>query len=1733
MRQAIVQTFDAKDHAISDFNVLGFGAMTREMAADAGITDFCNREAFQAAIDAAFHNGGGVVYAPAGIYDFRTSVTGSRTERGVTHEFERVLSLHRSVQLRGEWDNRINDPSWQGTAADPLGGTILAVFAGAGTDNFQTYVDSDQVETQTGQPMAANVSDRFICMEEGTGVTNLSVWYPEQDLSASTTVTVRDAHGRKTGVQEAVQGITFPWTFVQRTGNSATIDNVTLVNAWNGFIAFPAELHYVVNTNMTALSHGIVVHTCTDIGRIENVNINPGFWARSGLPGAPSYGEIRDFTRAHGVGFRMHRSDWEYIYGLNISGYNIGMWIGREIVGTETPNGQIFNSHILDSVVALHIDGVNTYGFLISNSTFEGSTAAVYIDEYFNTSLQFNGVDFHGPIINNGSGQFGVLSFESSTFDYSGYNLQLNNRGVALITQCEFLQSNMHVSMSSTFDDVRVVNSGAGFNLSNIYAVSMDISGSGYSVTTSSEYIFPTIPQDIRTDIAVHPRPASTNVLRVDLPRATGFNNDPPTTDVSGLLQQALNFLATQGGGTLFLPGGRYLLSNPIVVPSGVELRGTWDVQHHTSGGGTAIFTDYGLGMPYSAPALISLSAGAGLRGITFTQHNLTAVTHTDQSGTPTFPFLVRGLGPNVHIINMTVHLGDNGIDLFTHDTSGHYVDYFGGTLLRRGIWVGGGARDGYIRNMQFNPHYTMRLPEGHQGFHIPSGNLFLFTQGFCSALMFGHVYNQTVFNNFVFGSVYGIHFRRDPITGQYPGTINIVGHGSDGCTFALYVQHAGPNTVINAINSELVNTSIPTQPVRTYVRMGGPSVSHPSEDWSIHPEAQLNLFNSAFWGSPTTGAQIFGGVVRFQQANFSQLPAIGIDVFGGRAHVYSSRFAPQRTTGDPNSLYARLGAEVEGLELIADGLELTNNFYRSGIAGNVTSAIPFGLFGADIDGEPFEFTMDMTGGNPRLRIEYIVRGQSLPGTVRLVSPAHLAADFTPVPFAPISEGQHIFIDFPNYSVHSIGLEIVLENGTIFEFSAMIDRGYMERATAGEGNPAARSALPPLVKDSFHYVTENSGPLSWTGPQDLSSVSRFAFSDTHLYAYIVVRNRQHHNTQTGGNIWNGDSLQLGVDLLNITNGSNNDPRRNELGFALNSNDASIQRYRWSGSPGAASIDGMTVNVTRDEAAGTTTYDLVIPTETVVDPAALGGLLSDLDRIGVSVFVNDAVNGARAQELEVMPGHLKNPTLFTSLYLMDEGEYDAMIVDSARDMLDAALADMDDAAVATALNFIALVRDPEVREAMEAELDPFVQVGVSAIVGVPAAGYANVPLTLTGTVVPSDATAQTIVWSLVNAGTTGATLSGNVLTATAGGNVTVRATVVGGGSLVGTDFWHDFVIAIDPPPLPDRFALAVRGSHAELSGAGNFLAGETVYVNAGTRAGYTFTGWITDDNVDFASPAAVATSFVMPARNVTVTATWQANVVDIVDRTQLQAAVNQGVNRVEANYTPASWTAFAQALANAQAVLVNQDATQGEVDAARTALQSAMAALAAVGGQPPATPPVVTPPAPPPPTEATPSLPPLPYIPWAPRDPQQTQDATPTDGAPYEVPTDDTGLPPVAGHANRLVFTAGNLAYQLNSQLHTAVGAPFIDPATDRMMIPLRTVAEATGVRVEWDDVTRSAIIHLPTGALTLPVDAPLPGGMGMPLMVNDRVFVPLRFVMDAMGKTVEWDAEHKAGIILW
>ena len=67
-------------------------------------------------------------------------------------------------------------------------------------------------------------------------------------------------------------------------------------------------------------------------------------------------------------------------------------------------------------------------------------------------------------------------------------------------------------------------------------------------------------------------------------------------------------------------------------------------------------------------------------------------------------------------------------------------------------------------------------------------------------------------------------------------------------------------------------------------------------------------------------------------------------------------------------------------------------------------------------------------------------------------------------------------------------------------------------------------------------------------------------------------------------------------------------------------------------------------------------------------------------------------------------------------------------------------------------------------------------------------------------------------------------------------------------------------------------------------------------------------------------------------------------VSVADKTALQDAVNAAAGYEESKYTAESWAALQTALASANEVLEKEDATQGEVDAAKTNLEAAAAAL---------------------------------------------------------------------------------------------------------------------------------------------------------------------------------------------
>ncbi|MBN2451843.1 MAG: hypothetical protein JXR77_15760, partial [Lentisphaeria bacterium] len=231
-----------------------------ELGPVAAEEDACGR--LQGVVDRVAGVGGGVVFLHAGVYPLRGP-----------------LVIREGVTLRGDRDAA-------GTAGTA---TVLAVDERAG--------ETEGVET--------------LCLERGSGIRGIHVWYPRQRLDAV---------------------IPYPWavgTSEQKGGDNVTLVDVTLVNAYRGIRIGPEwnELHTLRNVSMTALDTGISADTTTDIGRLDGVRIGPEAWENSGLPGAPSPGSaaLREYLLRSAVGLDIGRSDWEYIHGIRAHGLRVGV----------------------------------------------------------------------------------------------------------------------------------------------------------------------------------------------------------------------------------------------------------------------------------------------------------------------------------------------------------------------------------------------------------------------------------------------------------------------------------------------------------------------------------------------------------------------------------------------------------------------------------------------------------------------------------------------------------------------------------------------------------------------------------------------------------------------------------------------------------------------------------------------------------------------------------------------------------------------------------------------------------------------------------------------------------------------------------------------------------------------------------------------------------------------------------------------------------------------------------------------------------------------------------------------------------------------------------------------------------------------------------------------------------------------------------------------------------------
>ena len=99
--------------------------------------------------------------------------------------------------------------------------------------------------------------------------------------------------------------------------------------------------------------------------------------------------------------------------------------------------------------------------------------------------------------------------------------------------------------------------------------------------------------------------------------------------------------------------------------------------------------------------------------------------------------------------------------------------------------------------------------------------------------------------------------------------------------------------------------------------------------------------------------------------------------------------------------------------------------------------------------------------------------------------------------------------------------------------------------------------------------------------------------------------------------------------------------------------------------------------------------------------------------------------------------------------------------------------------------------------------------------------------------------------------------------------TVKATNGGGSDT------KELTIKVADAEAAKYHNVTLSGAGTGATGAGNHAAGTTVNIYAGTKSGYTFNGWTSDD-VTVLSASSKNASFVMPDKDVTVKANWVYN-----------------------------------------------------------------------------------------------------------------------------------------------------------------------------------------------------------------------------------------------------------------
>ena len=697
-----------------------------------------------------------------------------------------------------------------------------------------------------------NSDDPQILMKACTTIANMTIYYPEQNEASA---------------------IPYSPAIKQNGSNSMNVHNVALINPYTGISCGPDanELHFIKNVYISPIHIGVFMDMTTDIGRMQHLKISPEYHEK--FTGK----SIREYMFSNATGVFMARSDWEYGYDIYVEGCKTGFLITA--MKDSGPNTQLSSVHIHNCDIGLHLVNVNPYGVALSDSKITNdftTNTAILTDNTFRTIAQFNAVDidgdFHSLITHTGSGQ---LSFVDCSFNSSGEIVQNGvGNGLSLIN-CKFPPESILKFAPDIIGGAQIIG-----------CENLKVPEHAKLLYSPEKLDIPKLPRGGHKKYPFKLEPKSNNLYNVKDFGAIGDGR----FDNTQVFQNALDE-AAKTGGIVYVPAGWYKFDTYITIPRGVELRGAYHAPCHTMGGGSVLQPFYGKGSADETP-FITMQADSGLRGL--------LIHHPEQDPTHPYeyPWSVRAVGDKCRLIDVVFVNSWLGAEFNCKD---FYISYISGAPIRCGVYAGNNPGEGWIENVQYNPHYWYRsnLPNKPEN---KTWKRFWHNQiKYLNAFWFGYNKNMHVLNTFVFAALNGLYFTEQD--GKHTSG-KFIGHGTDGGEKGMRIDAIGD---ADFINTELVTIESPETKIYLHV--------------SENAAGKTRLHNTLMWGHPDYAIVIEGGHTEISQVNIVKQGKTGVTIKSGYAKLACAYFYENQDnillTGGESKIYANMTQRDENGESV------------------------------------------------------------------------------------------------------------------------------------------------------------------------------------------------------------------------------------------------------------------------------------------------------------------------------------------------------------------------------------------------------------------------------------------------------------------------------------------------------------------------------------------------------------------------------------------------------------------------------------------------------------------------------------------------------------------------------------------------------------------------------------------------------------------------------------------------